>query len=97
MMTTQQKLTTVGSLHPQIPHHQVIHMLSEALTASFNPHERLIINGALGESDAHDFHQSMERWVRDCLNDPDWQLAQRLLPLLLSRLEARLMIRRINA
>jgi len=96
MMTHQQKLITFGHLHPQIPHHQVIHTLSEALAASFNPHERVILHRALDENDAHDFHQSMERWVRSCLNDPDWQLAQRLLPLLLSRLEARLMIRRVN-
>jgi len=97
MMTTQQKLTTVGSLHPQVLHHQVIHTLSEALAASFNPHERVILNRVLDANDAHDFHQSMERWVKSCLNDPDWQLAQRVLPLLLSRLEARLMTRRINA
>jgi len=96
MMMRQKRLSTVGHLHPQVPHDHIIHSLSDALVGSFNAHERVILNRALDENDAHDFHQSMERWVRDCLNDPDWQLAQRLLPLLLSRLEARLMTRRVN-
>jgi len=96
MMTCQKRLATVGHLHPQVPHDHIIHSLSEALVGSFNVHERVILNRALDENDSHDFHQSMERWVKSCLNDPDWQLAQRVLPLLLSRLEARLMTRRVN-
>jgi len=89
--------TTLHYLHASVPQDQIIPCLTDALIASFTPEECAILQENIDSNPMTDPHHVLMGWVNRSLSQPDWQLAQRVLPLLLSRLESHLTTRRTDA
>jgi len=89
--------SAITYIHPSIPQDQIIHCLADALIASFTPEEQATLHEKFRVTQDTNMRAVLLAWVNESLSQPDWQLAQRVLPLLLSRLESQLMIRRLDA